>query len=67
MAQPISDKFQNKYRIASTRLQNWDYRGNAPYFVTICTKTRSIISGRSSITKCIYQNKGYWRMFFGMK
>ncbi len=31
------DKFQNKYRIPSTRLQNWDYGWNAPYFVTICT------------------------------
>jgi REP element-mobilizing transposase RayT len=36
----MSDKFQNKYRIAPTRLQNWDYRWNAPYFVTICTQNR---------------------------
>ena len=36
----MSDKFQNKYRIASTRLQNWDYRWNVPYFVTICTQNR---------------------------
>lgn len=33
-------KFQNKYRIESTRLQNWDYGRNASYFVTICTKDR---------------------------
>jgi putative transposase len=32
------NKFQNKYRIASTRLQNWNYGWNAAYFVTICTK-----------------------------
>ena len=31
------DKYQSKYRIASTRLQQWDYGWNAPYFVTICT------------------------------
>ncbi len=36
----MDDKFQNKYRISSTRLQNWDYGWNASYFVTICTKNR---------------------------
>ncbi len=36
----MKDKFQNKYRIPSARLQNWDYGSNAPYFVTICTKNR---------------------------
>ena len=33
-------KYKNKYRIPSTRLQNWDYGWNAIYFVTICTKDR---------------------------
>lgn len=33
----MTDKFRNKYRIASTRLQNWDYRWNGKYFITICT------------------------------
>ena len=36
----MSDKFQNKYRIPSARLQNWDYGSHAAYFVTICTKHR---------------------------
>lgn len=31
-------KFQNKYRIESTRLQYWDYSNPGLYFVTICTK-----------------------------
>ena len=31
------EKFQNKYRIPSARLQNWDYGSNGRYFVTICT------------------------------
>ena len=35
-----NDKYQNRYRIPSTRLQNWDYGWNAIYFVTICTKDR---------------------------
>lgn len=36
----MSEKFQNKYRIESARLPNWDYGGNGAYFVTICTKNR---------------------------
>ena len=31
-------KFQNKYRIPSAQLQNWDYGENGAYFITICTK-----------------------------
>ena len=29
--------YKNKYRIESTRLQNYDYSANGYYFVTICT------------------------------
>ncbi len=32
--------FQNKYRIDSTRLKNWNYNDEAFYFVTICTENR---------------------------
>ncbi|ALU74692.1 transposase [Tenacibaculum finnmarkense] len=31
------DKFKDKYRILSARLQNWDYGNNGAYFITICT------------------------------
>jgi REP element-mobilizing transposase RayT len=34
------DKFKNKYRIPSARLQWWDYGANGAYFITICTKDR---------------------------
>ena len=34
------NKFQNKYRISSTRLKNWDYGQNGAYFITICTGNR---------------------------
>ena len=34
------DKFRNKYRIESARLQNWDYGWNGSYFLTICTRNR---------------------------
>lgn len=32
--------FQNKYRIASTRLREWDYARVGMYFVTVCTRDR---------------------------
>ena len=41
----MPDKFQNKYRIQSARLQNWDYGSNAMYFVTICTQNRQCYFG----------------------
>ncbi len=41
----MPDKFQNKYRIPSARLQGWDYGSNAVYFVTICTKDRECFFG----------------------
>jgi putative transposase len=36
----MTDLFKNKYRIQTTRLQNWDYGNNAPYFITVCAKNR---------------------------
>jgi REP element-mobilizing transposase RayT len=35
-----SSTFSNKYRIDSTRWQNWDYREVGFYFVTVCTKDK---------------------------
>jgi putative transposase len=32
----MSEKFQNKYRISSSRLKNWNYSLDAAYFITIC-------------------------------
>jgi REP element-mobilizing transposase RayT len=34
------EKFQNKYRIQSARLQNYDYGSSNAYFITICTQHR---------------------------
>lgn len=36
----MQNKFQNKYRIPSARLQTWDYANNGTYFITICTQNR---------------------------
>jgi len=38
-------KYKNKYRIESTRLQNWDYGWPGSYFITICTKNRNCYFG----------------------
>ncbi len=39
------EKFKNKYRIPSARLQNWDYGSPGLYFITICTKNRECYFG----------------------
>ncbi|MBL0051771.1 MAG: transposase [Bacteroidetes bacterium] len=39
------DKFKNKYRIPSARLQTWDYASDGFYFITICTKNRKHFFG----------------------
>ena len=36
----MQNKFKNKYRISSVRLQTWDYSNNGAYFITICTQNR---------------------------
>lgn len=36
----MAEKFQNKYRIPSNRLQGFDYGSHNLYFVTICTKNK---------------------------
>lgn len=50
------EKFNNKYRIASARLQNWDYGRCAIYFITICTAHRehyfgTIDNGNRTLTE----------------
>lgn len=42
----MSDKYKNKYRIPSARLQTWDYASEAAYFVTICTKDMVCFFGK---------------------
>ncbi|MDD4513954.1 hypothetical protein [Massilibacteroides sp.] len=34
------EKYQNKYRIASSRAQWWNYANAGAYFITICTHHR---------------------------
>lgn len=37
--------FNNKYKINSARLSNWDYGANAVYFITVCTYAKEHFFG----------------------
>ncbi|HBK71216.1 MAG TPA: hypothetical protein DDZ39_06105 [Flavobacteriaceae bacterium] len=61
----MSNKFKNKYRIKSARLQNWDYGSNGMYFITICTQNREhffgeIIDGKMQLTEIGKMAEKYW-------
>ena len=52
----MTEKYKNKYRIKTTRLQNWNYGNNGIYFITICTKNREnyfgeIVNGEMKLSK----------------
>jgi putative transposase len=52
------NKFRNKYRIPSARLQNWDYRWAGAYFITICTQNREHYFGEIMDGKMQLSNLG---------
>ena len=59
------DKFRNKYRTSSARLQNWNYGWNAAYFVTICTANRElffgdIVNGEMKLSEIGAKANEYW-------
>ena len=54
----MEEKFQNKYRISSARLQTWDYRWSGAYFITIYTKNRQHYFGEIVNQKMILYNVG---------
>lgn len=61
----MAEKFKNKYRIASTRAQWWDYGWNAAYFITICTAKREHFFGEIQNKKMVLSEIGelaneYW-------
>lgn len=51
-------KFQNKYRISSTRAQWWDYGWNGAYFITICTQDRKHYFGEIQNDKMVLSKVG---------
>jgi REP element-mobilizing transposase RayT len=59
------DKFKNKYRIPSARLQSWDYGANGAYFITICTQNREhffgeIVDGEMQLNQLGQLAYNYW-------
>ena len=61
----MKEKHTNKYRIKSTRLQNWDYGYNDAYFITICTKKREhyfgeISDGKMKLSEIGKMAEKYW-------
>ena len=54
----MTDKYKNKYRIESARLQTWDYGWNAAYFVTICAADRKHYFGEIDNGKMVLSKIG---------
>ncbi len=59
------EKFQNKYRIPSARLQSWDYGTNGAYFITICTQNKAhffgdILDGIMQLNEIGQLAEKYW-------
>ena len=59
------EKFQNKYRITSTRLAGWNYASDAAYFIKICTRNREHFFGEINNSKMMLNEIGkmaekYW-------
>lgn len=59
------DKFKNKYRIPSARLQSWNYGTNGSYFITVCTQNRvhffgDIVNGAMQLNALGQLAEKYW-------
>ena len=54
----MGDKFADKFRIKSGRLENWDYSSSGMYFITICTMNHNNFLGKVEKNKMYYSNKG---------
>lgn len=54
-----SELYQEKYRIKSIRLQNWNYSNPGYYFITTCVKDRRCIFGKIVNDKMILNKLGY--------
>ncbi|NEW59721.1 transposase [Sulfurovum sp. bin170] len=53
-----TEKFNKQYRVSSTRLQNWDYRWDGYYFITICPKDKEEYFGKIENGKMILSPLG---------
>lgn len=53
-----SERYNNRYRISSTRMQNWNYGWKGYYFITICTYKRICYFGEICNGKMILSQAG---------
>ncbi len=61
----MSNKFQDQYRVKSTRLKHWDYNSCGGYFVTICVKDHAcmfgnIENGQMALNELGLEAKKFW-------
>ncbi len=61
----MAEKFKNKYRTTTTRLQTWDYGSNAAYFITMCTQNRvhyfgDVVNGKMQLSEIGMMAEKYW-------
>ena len=61
----MENRWKNKYRIPSARLEKWNYAWNALYFVTICTKEKiqffgNIKNQKMNLNEIGYLVEKYW-------
>ena len=61
----MEEKFKNIFRIGSARLQEWDYRWNAAYYITISTQGKECYFGKVNHGEMIRSENGiianrYW-------
>jgi len=56
----MAEKYQNIYRIASARLQTWDYGWNAAYFVLFAPKTGNITYGKMHLSETGNIAQKFW-------
>src|SRR5665647_1458091 len=54
----MTEKFQDKYRISSARLRNWDYSAEGIYFITICTAGHECYFGEIVNKKMVLSDIG---------
>ncbi len=54
----MTEKFRNKYRVQTTRLNGYDYTRNGAYFITICTKQKIPCFGIINDCKMILSETG---------
>ena len=54
----LQQKFNDKYRIESTRHPNWNYSSNGIYFITICTLNKNHFFGKIIKNKVLLSEKG---------